>query len=242
MEIDENGTKAERAEEEDGDGVQYEAIPLEEGDQKVVKVRTSPVTDIRVTHRDLDKYGCTPGCPACEYVLKDQKIARGVAHSKECRQRIRENIEIDEETRERTNRADDRKKKHEQHVGSVGKVPKYRSKLEKEFNTKMLEMVAEGMDVAEIYSPPRIAERARKWGLRGGWSMDLTTTDENGKKWDFSKKEMREKAINKIKKDRPLLIVGSPMCIEWSSMMNMNWPKMTEEVRAQRMKEARKHI
>ena len=51
---------------------------------------------------------------------------------------------------------------------------------------------------------------------------------------------MRAKAIERIKMDKPLLIVGSPMCTDWSSMMNMNWPRMTEEERARRMKEARK--
>ena len=133
--------------------------------------------------------------------MKDQKVARGAAHPKECRQRIRENIEIDGDTRERTNRAHARKKPHDQHVGHVTAVPKYRSKFEYEFNAKMLQMVTEGMDVAEIHSPPRIAERARKWGLRGGWSMELITTDGDGKKWDFSKKELRERAIRRIKKD-----------------------------------------
>ena len=129
VEIDENGVKADR-DEEDQDRVDYEVIPLEEGEQKTVKIRASPVTDIRVTHKDLDKYGCLLGCPACEYVLRNQKIARGVAHSKECRQRIRENVEIDEETRERTDRANDRKKKLGQHVGNVSKgTPKHMSKL-----------------------------------------------------------------------------------------------------------------
>ena len=190
VEIDEQGAKVDRSE-EDNDHVAYEIIPLEEGDQKEVRIRTNPLTDIRVTHRDLDKYGCTPGCPACEYVLKDQKIARGVAHPKECRKRIRDNIEIDEDTQERINRADARKKKHEKNVSHVGvksnsAIPRYRSKLEHEFNTRMLQMISEAIDVAEIYSPPRIAERAEKWGLEGGWSLDLTTTDKDGKHWDFA--------------------------------------------------------
>ena len=48
--------------------------------------------------------------------------------------------------------------------------------------------------------------------------------------------------MNKVKKDKPLLIVGSPMCTDWSSMMNMNWPKMSDEERRRRMKEARKQL
>ena len=119
-----------------------------------MEVKTSPVTDIRVTHKDLEKYGCTPGCPACEYVLNNQKIARGVAHSRECRQRIRDNIEVDEDTNERIERADERKKKHADPISFVGKsVPRYMSKLNRELHTQMLRLVAEDIDVAEIYSP-----------------------------------------------------------------------------------------
>ena len=40
-------------------------------------------------------------------------------------------------------------------------MPKYRSKLEQEFTRKMLQMVSEGMDVAEIYSPPRVQREPR---------------------------------------------------------------------------------
>ena len=77
------------------------------------------------------------------------------------------------------------------------------------------------------------------WGVS---SLDFTTRDADGKRWDFSKREMGQRAINKIKRDKPLLIVGSPMCTDWSSMMNMNWPRMTGEERAGRMKESRKHL
>ena len=37
------------------------------------------------------------------------------------------------------------------------------------------------VDVAEIYSPPRIADMANRMNMKGGWSLDLTTEDENGK-------------------------------------------------------------
>ena len=79
---------------------------------------------------------------------------------------------------------------------------------------ELLNIKYEGIDVAEIYSPPRVAARAQAFGLRPGWSLDLTTQDNDGKPWDFSRREMRERAIRKIKKDRPLLIIGSPMCTD----------------------------
>ena len=54
----------------------------------------------------------------------------------------------------------------------------------------MIGLVAEGMDVAEIYSQPRVAARAQVFGLRPGWSLDTTIKDVHGRRWDFSKREM----------------------------------------------------
>ena len=55
-----------------------------------------------------------------------------------------------------------------------------------ELDNQMNNLVIAGMDVAEIYSPPRISKRASEVGLKGGWSLDLTTKDSDGKAWDFS--------------------------------------------------------
>merc|ERR1739836_291480 len=82
------------------------------------------------------------------------------------------------------------------------------------------------MDVAEIYSPPRVAEMAARLELQAGWSLDLTTTDEEGIPWDFNKEDRRKAAMDKVKKDEPLPVIGSPMCTNWSTIMNLNWDKM----------------
>ena len=63
---------------------------------------------------------------------------------------------------------------------------------------------------------------AREMGLRAGWSFDLTTTDDDGRAWDFNSVEMRNRAIHKVLKDRPLLLIGSPMCIAYSTLNNIN--------------------
>ena len=149
---------------------------------------------------------------------------------------------MDEYSKDRIVRADGRKTKSELPVSHLDKGPRHLTKLNREMHTQMMKLVAEDIDVAEIYSPPRVAARAKQWGLKGGWSLDLTTSDHDGKKWDFSKKEMRERAIAKIEKDRPLLIVGSPMCTDWSTMMFMNWPRMTPEDKEKRMKASRSHL
>ena len=59
-----------------------------------------------------------------------------------------------------------------------------RSAKEEQINNMMRSILLKQMDVAEVYSPPRIAEMAHKFGLRAGWSLDLTTCDEHGKPWD----------------------------------------------------------
>ena len=55
-----------------------------------------------------------------------------------------------------------------------------------------------------------------------GWSLDLTVKDENGQPYDFSKHECREKARRLIRKTKPLLLVGSPMCTWFSALQNLN--------------------
>lgn len=60
------------------------------------------------------------------------------------------------------------------------------------------------MDVAEVYSPPRIAEMVTRMGLRGGWSLDLTTQDDEGHGWDFRDEKMKNKVARKVIRDQPL--------------------------------------
>ena len=70
---------------------------------------------------------------------------------------------------------------------------------------------------------------AKKMGLRAGWSLDLTTTDENGNAWDFNKVAMRNKAARKLIEDKPRLLIGSPICTPFSQMNNINYSRMTRE-------------
>ncbi len=51
------------------------------------------------------------------------------------------------------------------------------------------------IDVAEVYSPPRVADVASKMGMKGGWPLDLTGLDPaDGQPWDFTKEEERRRA------------------------------------------------
>ena len=80
--------------------------------------------------------------------------------------------------------------------------------------------------VSEVYSPPRVTAAASKLlpELRvfPGFALDLTTADTDGKLWDFDRPEMRERALKKLREEKPLLLVGSPMCTAFSTWQRIN--------------------
>jgi len=82
--------------------------------------------------------------------------------------------------------------------------------------------------VAEIYSAPRVTKALKLLpglGLTAGFALDLTTTDDDGNSWDFTKEEMKEKARNKVRNEEPMLLVGSPSCTEFSTWQALNAAK-----------------
>ena len=103
-------------------------------------------------------------------------------------------------------------------------------------------MMMKRADVAEVYSPERVVKVAREEGLRAGFSLDITNTDERGVPWDFTKVERRNAAIRRILEEEPLFVIGSPLCTEWSIMQNANKHKWTQEERDKRLNEARVHL
>eukprot|EP00973_Karenia_brevis_P078885 10948026-Karenia_brevis.AAC.1 len=112
--------------------------------------------------------------------------------------------------------------------------------LERQFNKQMKELLA--MDVAEIFSPERVVEFAKDYDLEPGWSLDLTTTDEEGRPWNFNDRHMRNKAARKVLQDKPMLLIGSPPCTYFSQLMRINWARMDPETAWQRWNEAVNHL
>ncbi len=55
-----------------------------------------------------------------------------------------------------------------------------------------------------------------------GFTLDLTTADEDGSLWDFDSKVMRDRAMAKVKSERPQLLIGSPMCTAFSTYQRKN--------------------
>ena len=80
--------------------------------------------------------------------------------------------------------------------------------------------------VSEVYSPPRVTAAATKLlpelRLIPGFALDLTTADSDGRQWDFDDVTMRERAMRRVKEDRPMLLVGSPMCTAFSTWQRIN--------------------
>eukprot|EP00973_Karenia_brevis_P073639 10231375-Karenia_brevis.AAC.1 len=96
-------------------------------------------------------------------------------------------------------------------------------------------------DVSEIYSPARVVQFAKEHNLKPGWSLDLTTCDIDGRPWDFSQEEMRRRAIRRVKEDKPMFVIGSPMCTNFSMLMNANWGRMHPEEAKRRWESAVAH-
>ena len=90
-------------------------------------------------------------------------------------------------------------------------------------------MVSYKDTVAEIYSPPRVSALAGRVGLGRGFALDLTAVDpEDGKPWDFDSPAKRDKALKLLQKERPMLLIGSPMCTAFSRLQELSRHKRDE--------------
>ena len=80
--------------------------------------------------------------------------------------------------------------------------------------TKQLNRIS--VDVAELYSPPRVTEEAKKFGLSAGAAFDLTTG------WDFRLERDRNLAKEYVRTHKPKLVIGSPMCTMFSVLQRLS--------------------
>ena len=91
----------------------------------------------------------------------------------------------------------------------------------------------QGVDVAELFSPPRVTEMARKYGLKPGEAFDLTTG------WDFNQAQDRDRARDILTSTKPKLLIGSPECTMFSGLQNM---KAWSTVKQRKLDTARQHL
>jgi hypothetical protein len=86
--------------------------------------------------------------------------------------------------------------------------------------------------VSDIYSPPRVtaaAARLKHFGIAPGFAMDLRTNDENGVPWNFDLADRRDAARRKVVAERPMFLIGSPMCTRFCGWQHLNDPKRDPE-------------
>lgn len=105
----------------------------------------------------------------------------------------------------------------------------------------ILAAVILGADITEVYSPERVNRVAAKFSLAKGSSLDLLAG------WDLSKVEQRNACWQRVKKEDPYFIIGSPPCTlpsllqEFSIKANRDNPRWMVEFN-RRLAEAMEHV
>ena len=100
--------------------------------------------------------------------------------------------------------------------------------------------------VSEIYSPPRVTKMLSSMPnhfLVPGFALDLTCTDPvDGLPWDFDKPEKRARARRLFRDQKPLVLIGSPMCTAWSTWQRLNNVRRDPAVVKREVTRARVHL
>ena len=106
-----------------------------------------------------------------------------------------------------------------------------------------IEYIKYNKDVSELYSPPRVCQTALKVGLDAGTSFDLTEVDPyDNKPWDFCLQEKRDRARDRINKEKPFLLIGSPPCRAFNSLFRTNISRMDPKQVSAIIDEGKRHI
>ena len=74
-----------------------------------------------------------------------------------------------------------------------------------------------------------------------GMALDLTTTNSKGEPWDFNDPAKRDEAEKVLDEQRPHLLIGTPMCIAFSNIQNLNKAKRDPKIVAAEIEKARVH-
>jgi len=114
-------------------------------------------------------------------------------------------------------------------------VEQVKAKIEEIESSMAMQLNAVQVDVAELYSPPRVTRTAGRMGLVPGEAMDLITG------WDFTLARHREAAWNYVETHKPKLVIGSPECRMFSSLQHLNRKHWSED-REEQLVEAKRHI
>ena len=260
VEIKEDGSSTTPEEEniETGPEITFEEDVDMPNKPRTVGYKGAGMTEFHIKKPMVQKYGHIDSCPACQKLRNMSEGGRsligrlGVNRSVECKTRIMHKMRNDPIDPHIVEGYMKRAKGNQDVQDTQIQVPETKDtsanhdddKTAKllSLETTMTNMMRVSMDVAEVYSPERVTAMAKKMGLNAGWALDLTTTDAEGRAWDFECVHMRNKAVRMLLQDKPMLLIGSPMCTEYSSWNYINHPRMLVEVVQERFRRTRAHL
>ena len=100
--------------------------------------------------------------------------------------------------------------------------------------------------ISEVYSPPRVTKLLSSLptcDLAPGFALDLTcVVPYDGKVWDFDNEAKRRRALKMVREQKPLFLVGSPMCTAFCTWQRLNAQKSDPELVAKKLENARMHL
>ena len=99
--------------------------------------------------------------------------------------------------------------------------------------------------IAEVYSPPRVTAAAKLLpglGITAGFALDLTRLQEDGTPWDFDVEANRQKALDMVLQEKPMMLVGSPMCTAFCAWQKLNAHKRDPKVVQEEWQRAMVHL
>ena len=95
----------------------------------------------------------------------------------------------------------------------------------------------EVLDISAVTFAGAAAKLLPGLGITVGFAIDLCQLDEEGGPWDFDLAEKRPKALDLVLKDKPMMLVGSPMCTAFCAWQKLNEDKRDpERVKAESQK------
>ena len=100
-----------------------------------------------------------------------------------------------------------------------------------------------GTHVSKAYSFSRVTGCAHEVNLKSGFTLDLLANDpDDNMPWDFSKRHKREKALLKVKEEKPFLIIGCSPCTAFQKLFESNASTMDTAKKRDAIREELIHL
>ena len=99
-----------------------------------------------------------------------------------------------------------------------------------------------GVDVSEVFNPGIFTNAAPRYGLNPGHAFDMTLPNPHGEPWNFDREDHQKWCEQIVSDEKPALLVGSPMCKGFSSLMNLNVRQLPREKVVAIIEQCMKHL